>query len=66
MTFGFYEGPQLLLYGAYTGEESSSPMEKVTRQPVGDEMAMHTVLYGNGYSKPWSHKHWRKQAYWMD
>lgn len=50
MTFSFYEGLQPLLYGAYIyGGESSSPMEKVTRQPL--EMRWQCILYRTGYSK---------------
>lgn len=58
--FGFYEGPQLLLpvyrIRHMYGGESSSPMEKVTRQPL--EMRWQCIQY-TGYSK---HKH---LAYWM-
>lgn len=49
--FSFSEGLEWL-YDPYTGKESSSPMEKVTRQLL--EMRWQCIQY----SKPWDHKHW--------
>lgn len=59
-TFGFYEGGHcVLLYGSIhiRGRKFLADGEGYA-SAVEDEMAMHTVRY-TGYTKAWSHKHWR-------